>query len=146
MRSIKRGCLAHFSIKRLYTWLNVVEIVFYHRIHIWTNRDPIHGACESRSTLWMLAYAPCVFHKLKEFIWTQLGFKYTMKQIYDKHKETWWAWTNAGEQMTWDDFMWFQNIAYLDQKHKKGTWHLHKNPTLSIQSWVCAQLNDVFYF
>jgi hypothetical protein len=48
----------------------------------------------------MLAYAPCVFRKLNEFIWTQLGFGYNMKQIYGKHKEIWWARMNASEQMT----------------------------------------------
>jgi hypothetical protein len=69
-----------------------------------------------------------------------------MKQIYEKHKEIWWAWANVGEQMTRDDFLQFEDIAYLDWKHKKGTWHLHKNLTLSIQSWVCVHLDDIFYF
>jgi hypothetical protein len=87
MRSIKRGCLAHFSIKRLYTWPNVVEITFYHWTHIWANGDPTHGACDLGSTSWMLAYAPHVSHKLKEFIWTQLGLGYTVKQVYDKHRK-----------------------------------------------------------
>ncbi len=30
---------------------------------------------------------------------------YTMKQIYDKHKEIWWARAYADERMTWDDFL-----------------------------------------
>jgi len=30
MRLIKHGYLAHFSIERFYTWLDVVEIIFYH--------------------------------------------------------------------------------------------------------------------
>jgi hypothetical protein len=50
MRLIKCGCLAHFSIKRFYTWLNVVEITFYHQIHMQANGDLAHGACDSRST------------------------------------------------------------------------------------------------
>jgi hypothetical protein len=33
MRSIKRNFLAHFSIKRLSTRPNVVEITFYHQTH-----------------------------------------------------------------------------------------------------------------
>ncbi len=45
-------------------------------------------------------YAPCVSCKLKEFIWTQLGIGYIVKQIYDKHKEIWWKRANAGEWMT----------------------------------------------
>ncbi len=69
-----------------------------------------------------------------------------MKQIYDKHKEIWWAKVNADEWMTWDDFLKLQDIAYLDWKHKRCTWCLHKNLTFLIQSWVCAHLDDVFYF
>ncbi len=105
MKLIKHSCLAHFSIKRLYTRPNVVEIIFYDRTHTWANGDPVQNACDSGSTSWMLTYAPRVFHRLKEFIWTQLGLGYTMKQIYDKHKEIWWAWANAGEWMTQDDFL-----------------------------------------
>jgi hypothetical protein len=69
-----------------------------------------------------------------------------LKQIHDKHKEIWWARVNVDEQMTQDDFLQLQDITYLDRKHKKGIWHLHKNLTLSIQSWVCVCPNDVFYF
>jgi hypothetical protein len=43
-----------------------------------------------------------------------------VKQIYDKHKEIWWARANAGEWMTRDDFLQLQDITYLDQKHNKG--------------------------
>jgi hypothetical protein len=50
----------------------------------------------------------------KDFIWTQLGLGYTMNQIYDKHKEIWWARANASEYMIWDDFLKLQNIFYLD--------------------------------
>jgi hypothetical protein len=146
MRTIKRGCLAHFSIKRPYKHPDVVEITFYHQIHTRVNGGPIHGPCDLGSTSRMLTYAPHVSHKLKEFIWTQLGSWYIVKQIYDKHKEIWWAWVNVGERMTRDDFLQLQDIAYLDQKHKRGIWCLHTNPALSIQSWVCAHPSDVFYF
>jgi hypothetical protein len=80
-------------------------ITFYHWIHIRGNGDLAHGACDLRSTSRMLAYVPCVSHKLKKFIWTQLRLGYTMKQIYDKHKKIWWEQTNASGWMTWDDFL-----------------------------------------
>jgi hypothetical protein len=86
MRSIKCGCLAHFSIKKFYTQPNVVEIIFYHQTHIQANGDPTHDAWDPRSTSQMSTYAPRMSHKLKEFMWTQLGLGYTVKQIYDKHK------------------------------------------------------------
>jgi hypothetical protein len=63
----------------------------------------------------------------KNYIWTQLGLGYTMKQIYNKYKAIWWAWINVKEPMTKDYFLKLQDIVYLDRKHKKGNWCLHWN-------------------
>jgi hypothetical protein len=59
---------------------------------------------------------------LKNHIWTQLSLGHTAKQINDKHKAIWWEHVNVGETMTRDDFIQQQDIAYLDQKHKRGSW------------------------
>jgi len=82
----------------------------------------------------MSTYVSRMFHKLKEFIWTQLGLGYTMKQIYDKHKEIWWAQVNAGEWMMWDDFLPMTpryhllgleaQEGHLALAQKPGTFHL----------------------
>ncbi len=48
--------------------------------------------------------------------------------------------------MTRDDFIRQQNIAYLDRKHTKMSWHLHKNPAISLCTWAFCHPNDVFYF
>jgi hypothetical protein len=53
---------------------------------------------------------------------------------------------NAGEMMTRDDFIRQQNIAYLDRKHKKGSWRLHQNPAISLRTWAFNHPDDVFYF
>jgi hypothetical protein len=65
MRSIKRSCLPHFSIKRFYTWPDMVEIIFYHWTHTHANGDLAHGACDPRSTAWKSTYAPHMSHMLK---------------------------------------------------------------------------------
>ncbi len=53
---------------------------------------------------------------------------------------------NVGQSMTRDDFIRLQDIAYLDQKHKKGSWRLHTNLALSIRSWGLQHPKDVFFF
>jgi hypothetical protein len=68
------------------------------------------------------------------------------KQIYDKHKTIWWEHLNVGQSMTQDDFIRLQDITYLDRKHKKGSWDLHTNPTILIQSWPFQHPEDVFFF
>jgi hypothetical protein len=65
---------------------------------------------------------------------------------YDKHKAIWWARINVGEAMTRDDFVIQQNIAYLDCKHKRGSWHLHQNLAISLRTWAFSHPNYVFYF
>jgi hypothetical protein len=75
-----------------------------------------------------------------------LGLSDTVKQIYDKHKAVWWARINAGKAMTRDDFIRQQDIVYLDCKHKKGSWHLHQNPTIFFHTWAFSYPHDVFYF
>ncbi len=93
-----------------------------------------------------LLFPPQMSQALKDHIWTQLGLSYSIKQIYYKHKAIWWARINAGKVMTRDDFIRQQNITYLDHKHKKGSWRLHQNPTISLRTWAFSHPDDVFYF
>jgi hypothetical protein len=52
--------------------------------------------------------------QVERFYMDPIKVEYAMKQIYDKHKEIWWAKANVDEWMTWDDFLKLQDIAYLD--------------------------------
>jgi len=92
----------------------------------------------------MSCYAPRMSQALKD-IWAQLSLGYLTKQIYDKHKAIWWERVNVGQSMTQDDFIRLRNIAYLDKKHKKGSWPLHTNPTISIWSWALQHPKDVLF-
>jgi hypothetical protein len=77
-------------------------------------------------------------------IWIQLGLGYIVKQLYDKPKMIWWDRINVGKTMTKDDFIKQQDVAYLDYKHKRKSWHLHKNPAISVHMWAFNHSNDVF--
>jgi len=57
-RSMKRDCLASFSIKQLYIWPEVVELSFYHHAHIRVNDEPTHGQYDLESMARMSQYAP----------------------------------------------------------------------------------------
>ncbi len=98
-RSIKRGCLASFSIKRLYIQLDVADITIYHKAHTWINGSFAHGEHDPESISRMSRYAPCMSQALKDHIWAQLNLGYKTKQIYDKHKTIWWERVNAGQNM-----------------------------------------------
>jgi hypothetical protein len=104
------------------------------------------GEHDPESISRMSRYVPRMSQALKDHIWAQLSLSYTTKQIYNKHKTIWWECVNVGQSMTRDDFIWFQDITYLDQKHKKRNWHLHTNPTISIRSWALQHSDYVFFF
>jgi hypothetical protein len=124
----------------------VAKIIFYHQPHTWANGEPAHGKHDLDSIARPSFFAPRMSQALKDHIWIQLGLGYIIKQIYDKHKAIWWVKINVGETMTKDDFIRQQDIAYLDRKHKRGSWHLHKNPPISFHTWTFSHPNDVFYF
>jgi hypothetical protein len=113
-RSIKQGCLTSFLIKHLYTQPDVAEITIYHNAHTRIDGSFAHGEHDPESIFRMSHYAPCMSQALKDHIWAQLSLGYTIKQIYEKHKAIWWECVNAGQNMTRDDFIWLQDIAYLD--------------------------------
>ncbi len=135
-----------FSIKRLYTRLDVAKITIYHKAHTQINGSSAHGEHDPKSISRMSCYAPRMSQTLKDHIWAQLNLGYTTKQIYDKHKTIWQEHVNASQNMTRDDFIRLQNIAYFDQKHKKGSWHLYTNLAISIQFWAFQHSGNVFFF
>jgi hypothetical protein len=98
----------------------VAEITIYHKAHTRIDGSFTHGEHDPESISRMFRYTPRMSQALKDHIWAQLSLGYTTKQIYDKHKVIWWERVNAGQSMTRDDFIRLQDIAYLDQKHKKG--------------------------
>ncbi len=135
-----------FSIKCLYTQFDVVKIMIYHKAHTWIDGSFTHGEHDLESISHMFCYIPCMSQAFKDHIWAQLSLSYIAKQIYDKHKAIWCECVNAGQSKTQDDFIRLQDIAYLDWKHKKGSWCLHTNPAISIQSWAFQHSKDVFFF
>jgi hypothetical protein len=68
-RSIKRGYLASFPIKHLYTRLDVDEIIIYHKAHTQTDGSFAHGEHDPESIFRMFRYAPCMSQELNNHIW-----------------------------------------------------------------------------
>jgi hypothetical protein len=124
----------------------VAEIIFYHQPHTWANGELTHGKHDLNFIAQPSFFAPRMSQALKHHIWTQFGLGYTVKQIYDKHKAIWWARINVRKAMIKDDFIKQKNIAYLDSKHKRGNWCLHKDLAIYFHTWAFNCLDDVFYF
>jgi hypothetical protein len=64
-------------------------------------------------------FAPQMSQAFNDHICIQLGFNYTIKQIYGKHKAIWWVKINVRKTMTNIKFIKQQKIAYLDGKYTK---------------------------
>jgi hypothetical protein len=86
----------------------------------------------------MLAYTTPVFHKLKQFIWTQLKLGYTWNKFMTNTKNF-----GGHEQMRLNRWPMMishnQDIAYLDQKHKEEHLALaHKPSALHSITGLCS--------
>jgi hypothetical protein len=57
-QSIKWRCIVSFSIKHLYTQLDVAEFTIYHKAHTRTNGTFAHGEHDPESISYMFHYAP----------------------------------------------------------------------------------------
>jgi hypothetical protein len=137
IKSIKRGYLTQFLIKQMYTQLEVAKIIFYHQLHTQADGKPMHGKHDLDSIMWPYVFAPQISQALKDNIWIQLGLSYTINKYMTNIKQyIWWARINARKWMTSDKFMREQDIAYLDPKHKRKSYHLHKNLTISLCTWA----------
>ncbi len=78
-RSIKRRCLAPFSIKRLYTRPDVAKITIYHKAHTRIDGSFAHGEHDPESISRMSRYVERMSQALKDHIWAQLNLGYTTK-------------------------------------------------------------------
>lgn len=95
-------------------------------LHTWMN-DDLHMANmipnPSLTCLFMFCECQNLFKTTYGLSWiwgTTPSNKYTTK-----HKVVWRDWINAREPMTRDYFIKWQNITYLNHKHKTKYWHLH---------------------
>jgi len=78
-QSIKWRCLVQFSIRWLYTRHEVVEMIFYHKPHTHFSGEPTHGKHDPNSITRSFFFTPQMSQTLKDCIWGQLVFGYTMK-------------------------------------------------------------------
>jgi hypothetical protein len=89
-RSISQNYLIQFSIRQLYTQLEVAKINFYHWPRTWINGEPTHNKHDLDSIAQSFIFYLRMSQVFNNHISTQLGLDYTIKQKYDTHKEIWW--------------------------------------------------------
>ncbi len=130
----KFNCLAYFSIKRIYTQPDVVEIRCYHWIHTHANGDLAHSACDPGSMV----------HITNVSIWStcvsQVDGVYMDPIRVRVHREANLSWTQRnlvgmGECGWVDDLGWFPTTpryclfrseaqeGHLALAHKLDTFH-----------------------
>jgi hypothetical protein len=67
----------------------MAKINFYHQPHTRINGEFTHGKHDFDSITQPSFFAPQMLQAFMDHISIQLGLGYTIKQIYDKHKEIW---------------------------------------------------------
>ena len=142
--SKKRGCIAKFSIKQLFLFPDVVEVVYYHVDHTREDRSPAHGLEDKLYVGRKSAYQPRMLKELKAWVKGQLCKGLTAKQVYEEHMQNWIMMRKMKLPDMRDDFVQLKDIAYYESRLKMGVWRHHHNDFDSVKMWALEHPNDVF--
>jgi hypothetical protein len=141
--SLKRGCLASFSVKTLYLLPHISEICIYEAEHVNHARIICHGVqhCGDRSALsWHLS------QEIKEFVLTLLRKGFSISQIMVKHIAALKDALKDGKEATRDWFLHEQDVRNLATKVDRETYMLSAEDAKSVQLWVQENADSVFFY
>ncbi|KAG0618725.1 hypothetical protein M758_4G088100 [Ceratodon purpureus] len=141
--SIKRGCQAQFTVKRLLYLPHVSEICIIQEKHV--NRDGlvVHGGMKNGDRS---AFSAHLSPEIRSFVEDCLRRKDTPIQIMKKHIDLLKQYQAQGKDITRDLFLTTKDIRNISGKLAQETYMLHKNDAQSVRMWVQRNPEKVFYY
>jgi hypothetical protein len=119
-RSLKRGCVAGFSVKHLEIYPDVAEVAYYHVDHTREDGTPAHGPSDPDSLGRRTAHQPRMTAQIKMWVQRKLTAGFTSLQIFEEHRRNWNERMKLNVPNTRDDFIKLKDIAYLEGCQKRG--------------------------
>lgn len=141
--SIKRGCLAQFTVKTLLYAPHVSEICIIQEKHVNQDGLVVHGGmkCGDRS-----AFSAHLSPEIRTFVEECLRRKDSSNQIMKKHLEILKQYQADGRDITRDLLLTTKDIRNISGKLAQETYMLHKNDAQSVRMWVERNPDKVFYY
>lgn len=138
-----RGCLCHFTVKRLYTRPLLALIIYNQRNHVDKSGAPCHGILDQEAVGTRAMYAPRISEELRQKVMAMLHAGVSLDTIVQHHME---EVQRHGGPHNRDDFLTRNDVRNMERLIRNGPHELHSNVECSVRMWVQRHHKHVFYF
>lgn len=138
-----RGCLCHFTVKRLYTRPLLALIIYNQRKHVDKSGAPCHGMLDRDALGTRAMYAPRISEELRQKVMSMLYAGIPLDNIIQHHLE---VVQGHGGPHNRDDFLTRNDIRNMERVVRNSSHELHEIDDCSVKVWVQRHHKHVFYF
>lgn len=138
-----RGCLCHFTVKRLYMRPQLALIIYNQRRHVDKIGSPCHGILDNNSVGTRAMYAPRISDELRQKVMSMLYVGISLDNIIQHHTE---VMQKQGGPHNRDDFLTRNDVRNMERIIRSSTHELDKNDEDSVRIWVQRHQKHVFFF
>ncbi|KAK9279360.1 hypothetical protein L1049_013039 [Liquidambar formosana] len=142
-RHMMRGCLCHFTVKRLYTRPFLALIIYNQRNHVDKTGAPCHGILDQDSVGTRAMYAPRISEELRQKVMSMLYIGISLDNIIQHHME---VVQNHGGPHNRDDFLTRNDVRNMERVIHNSSHELDLNDECSVRMWVQRHQKHVFFF
>ncbi|XP_038696469.1 uncharacterized protein LOC119993399 isoform X2 [Tripterygium wilfordii] len=142
-RHMMRGCLCHFTVKRLYTRPLLALIIYNQRKHVDKTGAPCHGILDQAALGTRAMYAPRISEELRQKVMSMLYVGISLDDIIQHHAE---VVQGHGGPHNRDDFLTRNDVRNMERVVRNSLHELHENDGSSVKMWVQRHPKHVFFF
>lgn len=142
-RHMMRGCLCHFTVKRLYTRPLIALIIYNQRMHVDKSGAPCHGILDQDAMGTRAMYAPRISEEQRQKVMSMLYVGIPLDNIIQHHIE---VVQEHGGPHNRDDFLSRSDVRNMERLIRNSSHELHADDGCSVNIWVQRHHKHVFYF
>ncbi|GMN39761.1 hypothetical protein TIFTF001_008983 [Ficus carica] len=142
-RHMMRGCLCHFTVKRLYTRPLLALIIYNQKKHVDKSGAPCHGILDRDALGTRAMYAPRISEDLRQKVMSMLYVGIPLDNIIQHHTE---VVQGHGGPHNRDDFLTRNDVRNMERLIRNCSHELHASDECSVKMWVQRHHKHVFYF
>lgn len=142
-RHMMRGCLCHFTVKRLYTRPHLALIIYNQKRHVDKAGALCHGIFDIDAVGTRAMYAPRISDELRQKVMSMLYVGISLDNILQHNAE---VTQKQGGPLNRDDFLTRNDVRNMERTIHNSSLELLGNDECSVKIWIQRHQKDVFYF
>ncbi|XAR69325.1 hypothetical protein NMG60_11000865 [Bertholletia excelsa] len=142
-RHMMRGCLCHFTVKRLYTRPLIALIIYNQRNHVDKTGTPCHGVLDRDALGTRAMYAPRISEELRQKVMSMLYAGISLDNIMQHHME---EVQRHGGPHNRDDFLTRNDVRNMERLIRNLSHELNGDDECSVKMSVQRHQKHVFFY